>query len=420
MSATIIVGAQFGDEGKGKITDYLSRDADMVVRFAGGNNAGHTVVKDGIEYRLHLIPSGILYPNICCVLGNGVVIDTDNLIKEIDKLEKSGIDTRNLFISEKAHMILPTHRVLDRIAEENRGKACIGTTGRGIGPTYADKAARCGLRLCDGRLPKNELIKRVEQHLNAHGDKLKHFDAEDIADTIKEDYEILKSRLIDVSLIVNSAIDKDKEVIFEGAQGALIDLDHGTYPFVTSSNPIAGGACTGVGVGPTKIDAVIGIVKAYQTRVGAGPFPTKLEDEDGEKMREVGNEYGTTTGRPRDCGWLDLVALKYAVKVNGLTHLAVTKLDVLNTFDRLKVCIAYEVPVGEITEFPDTYRLSLAHPIYKVMDGWNTDISDVKKWENFPNKLKEYITFIEDFVGVPIVILSTGADRVDTIERLNV
>ena len=416
MSATIIVGAQFGDEGKGKVTDYLSRDADMVVRFAGGNNAGHTVVKDGVEYKLHLIPSGILHPNICCILGNGVVIDTDNMIKEIDKLEKSGIDTGNLFISEKAHMILPTHRVLDRIAEESKGKECIGTTGRGIGPTYADKAARCGLRLCDGRLPRQDLIKKIEQHLKAHGDMLSHFNANDMADCIQKDYRILKSRFIDASLAVNNAIDGGKKVIFEGAQGVLIDLDHGTYPFVSSSSSTAGGVCTGVGVGPTKIDSVIGIAKAYQTRVGAGPFPTKLNDETGEKMRKIGNEYGTTTGRPRDCGWLDLVALKYAVRINGLTQLALTKLDVLNTFKKLNVCIAYDIPAGEVIELPDTYKLSLAYPIYKTMDGWNSSLSGIRKWDGLPDKLKEYVQFIEDFVNVPITILSTGADRADTIE----
>jgi len=427
MPATIIVGCQFGDEGKGKLVDYFASKAQMVVRFAGGNNAGHTVVKNGKEYKFHLIPSGILYSDVKCILGSGVVINGDDMIKELENLEKEGISTENIIISAQAHLILPTHVKLDNKSEEKRGKNKIGTTGRGIGPTYKDKVGRCGVRLGDGALPEKELKEVIIAHLMEHEDLLSCFrqdlfneKVDNLTAYVKNIWEKLVPYISnDVSIDINKALNENDNVIFEGAQGLLISPEFGTYPYVTSSNPCAGGACVGSGVGPTKIDSVIGVAKAYTTRVGEGPFPTELFDEDGEKLRKVGNEFGTTTGRPRRCGWLDLVALKYAVRVNGLSKLAITKLDVLNGFERIKVCTEYNVGGLIVSEMPTNSRiLKNAKPIYKTFKGWGaTSVKGVTSMNNLPIQAREYLYFIENFVGVPIKYIGVGQDRKNLISR---
>jgi len=421
MPAVVIVGCQIGDEGKGKIVDFLAKESDMVVRFQGGANAGHTIEHDK-KYKLHLVPSGVLR-GITCILANGVVIDARQLISEIEELERGGVDCSNVVISSKAHLILPAHITMDSNSELRRGNNKIGTTGKGIGPAYRDKAARSGIRLEHGRLSREKLRKLVDLHLIESG--LSHMiadSAECLVDEIKEVWSLLKDRVIQSSFIINNALDKNDKVLFEGAQGILLDIDHGTYPFVTSSNTCAGAVCTGAGVGPTKIDSVLGVTKAYTTRVGAGPFPTKLEDENGELLRKAGNEYGTTTGRPRDCGWLDLVALEYAAQVNGMTHLAITKLDVLDKLDVIKACYQYVMPnKGSVTSFPtDVETLDVVKPLYMAFDGWQEPTSGIRKWENLPLNARIFLEKISDFIGVPITLVSTGSNRKDTIVKRNV
>ena len=421
MANVIVIGAQWGDEGKGKITDLLSRSADVVVRYQGGNNAGHTVVVGDRTFKLHLIPSGILYPKTECIIANGTVIDPKVLLQEVDRLTELGISTDNLFIAQTAHVTMPYHCVLDRAAEEQRAEHKIGTTGRGIGPTYADKAERVGIRMMDlidaKRMPK-KLRWAIEQK-NIVLQKLYNLEPLDV-DAIIEEYRGYADRLrpyvVDASLKIDAAIRERRNILFEGAQGTLLDLDHGTYPYVTSSNPVAGGACIGAGVGPTCIDRVIGVAKAYTTRVGEGPFPTESHDDIGAHIGEIGAEFGTTTGRKRRCGWFDGVIGRYAVRINGLDCLAVTKLDVLDDLEEIKVCTAYELDGQVVRDFPsDARAFARAVPIYETLAGWQQSTSECKNVEDLPEAAKTYLKFLADMMEIPIAIISLGASRGQTI-----
>ena len=418
MPSTVIVGAQWGDEGKGKIVDLLASQADVVARFQGGNNAGHTIVHGDEVFKFHLIPSGILYPNTTCVIGNGVVVDPAVLTGEIDGLRERGVDTSNLRLSANAHLIMPYHLMLDQVGEAKLGKREIGTTKRGIGPCYADKALRLGIRVQD-MLDEKILKQKIIAALQPKAQQLRDFERDPALDlqTITEQYLLYGSRLeqyiADTTSLIHEALDSGRMVIFEGAQAALLDIDHGTYPFVTSSNPIAGAACVGTGVGPKDIGEVWGVAKAYATRVGAGPFPTELDDEAGEALREKGGEFGTTTGRPRRTGWLDLVALKYAARINGLTSLSITKLDVLGGQEVLPVATSYESSEGDDGARLDTfpYHQSVLHhvrPVYTELPGWSEDISGARSPEELPQAARDYIAFIEEFVGVPVNLVGVG------------
>ncbi|NMF59634.1 adenylosuccinate synthase [Pseudanabaena yagii] len=421
MANVIVIGAQWGDEGKGKITDLLSRSADVVVRYQGGNNAGHTVVVGDRTFKLHLIPSGILYPKTECIIASGTVIDPKVLLEEVDRLKDLGISTENLFIAETAHVTMPYHRVLDRASEDQRAEHRIGTTGRGIGPTYADKSERVGIRVID-LMDEKRLAKKLRwaiEQKNIVLQKLYNLEPLD-ADAIIEEYrgyaERLRPHVVDASLKIDAAIRERRNILFEGAQGTLLDLDHGTYPYVTSSNPVAGGACIGAGVGPTSIDRVIGVAKAYTTRVGEGPFPTELHDAIGEQIGQRGAEFGTTTGRKRRCGWFDGVIGRYAVRINGLDCLAVTKLDVLDDLDEIKVCTAYELDGKVVRDFPsDARAFARAIPIYETLPGWKRSTSECKTVEELPTEAKEYLKFLADLTGTPIAIISLGASRGQTI-----
>lgn len=421
MPATIIIGTQWGDEGKGKIVDYLSDKMDMVVRYQGGNNAGHTVVDGDEPFRFHLIPSGILRSHITPVIGAGVVIDPEVLIEEMNGLEKRGVSTERLVVSGNAHLIMPYHKVLDGLAEKKLGKYKIGTTRRGIGPAYADKSARAGIRvqdLLDMKIFKTKLEQALKEK-NAILTKVygvASLEPDEILAKYRDHAEKLNSHIADAALIVNQALDKKKNVLFEGAQGTFLDLDYGTYPFVTSSSPIAGGACTGGGVGPLKIKKVLGVTKAYVTRVGSGPFPTEQENEIGDAMVEAGQEYGTTTGRKRRCGWFDLVLLKYAVMLSSVSSLALTKLDVLSQFDQIKVCVAYEFEGKTYDHFPPHQTIfHKCQPVYEELKGWGKSLSEVDRLEDLPAEARDYLAFIEEKAGVPIDIISVGARRHQTI-----
>ncbi len=421
MANVIVIGAQWGDEGKGKITDLLSRSADVVVRYQGGNNAGHTVVVGDRTFKLHLIPSGILYPKTECIIASGTVIDPKVLLEEVDRLKDLGISTDTLFIAETAHVTMPYHRVLDRASEDQRAEHKIGTTGRGIGPTYADKSERVGIRVID-LMDEKRLAKKLRwaiEQKNIVLQKLYNLEPLD-ADAIIEEYrgyaERLRPHVVDASLKIDAAIRERRNILFEGAQGTLLDLDHGTYPYVTSSNPVAGGACIGAGVGPTSIDRVIGVAKAYTTRVGEGPFPTELHDAIGEQIGQRGAEFGTTTGRKRRCGWFDGVIGRYAVRINGLDCLAVTKLDVLDDLEEIKVCTAYELDGKVVRDFPsDARAFARAIPIYETLPGWKRSTSECKTVEELPTEAKEYLKFLADLTGTPIAIISLGASRGQTI-----
>jgi len=421
LANVIVIGAQWGDEGKGKITDLLSRSADVVVRYQGGNNAGHTVVVGDRTFKLHLIPSGILYPKTECIIASGTVIDPRVLLEEVDRLRDLGISTDNLFIAETAHVTMPYHRVIDKAAEDQRAEHKIGTTGRGIGPTYADKSERVGIRIID-LMDDKRLAKKLRwaiEQKNIVLQKLYNLEPLD-ADAIIEEYRGYANRLrphvVDASLKVDNAIRERRNILFEGAQGTLLDLDHGTYPYVTSSNPVAGGACIGVGVGPTCIDRVIGVAKAYTTRVGEGPFPTELHDEIGTHIGDRGAEFGTTTGRKRRCGWFDGVIGRYAVRINGLDCLAVTKLDVLDELDEIKVCTAYELDGKIVRDFPsDSRAFARAIPIYETLSGWKCSTSECKNVEDLPEAAKTYLKFLADLMEIPIAIISLGASRGQTI-----
>jgi adenylosuccinate synthase len=419
MSVTILVGSQWGDEGKGKIVDILSENYDIVTRYQGGANAGHTVELEDKQYILHLIPSGILRKNVICVIGNGVVIDPTALLEEIALLERNNIKVDGrLFISHNAHLIMPYHKLLDSISEQGNNK--IGTTGRGIGPCYIDKFARKGIKIVD-LLNKKVLEEKIRKNLEEKNKLLekiydnKGLDVEEIIEKYLAFDKAIDKYIKDVPTFLNEAINEGKSILLEGAQGALLDVDHGTYPFVTSSSPTSGGACTGTGIPPTKIDNVIGIVKAYTTRVGNGPFPTELLDDDGEKLRRIGSEYGATTGRPRRCGWFDAPLVKYSAMINGIDSVAVTKLDVLSSFDEIKVCTGYKIDGKGIKTFPtDVDRLSQAVPVYESIPGWKMDISNCLSFNALPDKTKNYLNFISNKAGIKIDIISVGPKRKQT------
>jgi len=422
MSVTVLVGTQWGDEGKGKVVDILSENYKIVVRYQGGANAGHTIKIGEQEFILHLIPSGILREDVNCVIGNGVVLDPEALIEELQFLRSQNIDVEGrLFISHNTHLIMPYHKLLDSIKEEGKNK--IGTTGRGIGPCYNDKYARRGIRIVD-LLNKDELVKKIKLNLEEKNAILKNvyhrseLNAEEIIEEYLKFDKLIDPFVKDTALFLNRAADEGKNILFEGAQGTFLDVDFGTYPYVTSSNPTAGGASTGSGLPPTKIDSVFGIVKAYTTRVGNGPFPTELNDETGEKLRKEGAEFGATTGRPRRCGWFDAFLVSYSRLVNGITEAALTKLDVLSGFDEIKVCIGYELNGKRLTSFPsDITRLEKVVPIYETLQGWKADISGAKDFDELPANAKNYIEFLEKHTGIFFSIISVGAKRKQTIDR---
>jgi adenylosuccinate synthase len=422
MPGLVIIGAQWGDEGKGKITDLLAETADVIVRFQGGNNAGHTIVRDGETWKLHLMPSGILHPNKLCVIGNGVVIDPKVLTDELDELRRRGVDTSALRISANAHMIMPYHMLLDTAGEIKLGKLNIGTTRRGIGPCYSDKAARLGIRvqdLLDEKILKKKIVAAMEPKRLQLRDfaRAPELDLQAMTDEYLTYGHRIKQYIADTSRLVTDHLDEGELVLFEGAQGTLLDIDHGTYPFVTSSNPIAGSACIGAGVGPKDIDEVWGITKAYSTRVGSGPFPTELDGALAEELREKGHEYGTTTGRERRVGWLDLVALRYAARINSLTALALTKLDVLSGQERLLVATRYQGPdESEFDHFP--YHQTVLHHatgIYEELPGWEEDISRCRSEAELPQAARDYLRYIEEFVRVPIALIGVGPARDEVI-----
>ncbi|MFN3479626.1 MAG: adenylosuccinate synthase [Thermodesulfovibrionales bacterium] len=424
MSSIVIVGAQWGDEGKGKIVDVMTEGADVVARYQGGHNAGHTVVINNEKFILHLIPSGILHKGKICIIGNGVVIEPNSLIAEIEGLKKRGIEVgENLLISKNAHVIMPYHMAIENAHESKRGSKKIGTTGRGIGPCYVDKMARNGIRIVDLYNPK-VFREKLELNLdeinyilqNRYGSE--GFDANVIFDQYMRYAEVLSIHIADTDIVINDFIDSNKNILFEGAQGTLLDIDHGTYPFVTSSSAVAGGVCTGLGVGPTKIDKVMGVVKAYTTRVGEGPFPTEIKDSLGDTLRERGGEYGATTGRPRRCGWLDFIGLRHAVRVNGITTIALTKLDILDSLERIKVCVAYKHNGKTIEGFPkDLSQLKEVEPVYEEFEGWMKDTRGIKDYEDLPDNAKRYINKIEEILNVKVDIVSTGEKRGELIIR---
>jgi adenylosuccinate synthase len=421
MPAIVLVGAQWGDEGKGKATDLLGGRVDYVVRYQGGNNAGHTVVIGDKKFALHLLPSGILTPEVVPVIGNGVVIDAGVLFQEIDGLEAQGVDTSRLVISANAHLITSYHVTLDKVTERFLGKSKIGTTGRGIGPTYADKISRLGLRVQD-LFDEKILREKIEGSLMSKNQVLvkvfnrRAISVDEVAEELLGYAERLRPYVADTALLLNNALDENKVVLLEGGQGTLLDVDHGTYPFVTSSNPTSGGACAGSGIGPTKISGVIGILKAYTTRVGSGPFPTELLDEDGERLRVIGGERGVTTGRARRCGWFDAPIARYATRINGLTDIFLTKLDVLTGFEQIPVCVAYDIDGTRSEELPMTQtEFHHAKPIYEMMPGWTEDISGAQTIEDLPANARSYVKFLEDISGTQISAIGVGQDRNATI-----
>ncbi|CAN5269025.1 adenylosuccinate synthase [soil metagenome] len=424
MAIKIIIGAQWGDEGKGKIVDHLSKDADFVVRYQGGANAGHTIIFDGKKIVLHLIPSGIFNGLATCIIGNGVVIDPLALVNEIDEVEAFGSDLKDRFyISSAAHIILPYHKILDKVKEKSRGKDAIGTTGRGIGPAYVSKVARIGIRMGDLNNEK-ELARSIRTNVTEINKALRHvhnepeIDPNEIIDELHSVISRLEPYICNTTHLLHQAIADDKQILLEGAQGSLLDIDHGTYPYVTSSSPTAGGACVGSGIPPSAITNAIGITKAYSTRVGNGPYPTELFDDTGDKLRKKGAEFGATTGRPRRCGWLDLVALKYAVNLNGMDQLALTKMDVLDDFETIKVCTHYEINNHKTDVYPvETGSLDTVTPVYKTFKGWLTSCQDASSFDELPEKAREYISFIEEYTSARCSIISTGPGRTETLIR---
>jgi adenylosuccinate synthase len=426
MSNVVIVGAQWGDEGKGKIVDYLSEKADIIARYQGGHNAGHTVVINNEKFILHLIPSGILRKRKICIIGNGVVVDPAALIEEIRGLKERGVLVgRNLLLSKNAHLIMPYHIAIDKESERCRGKKSIGTTGRGIGPAYANKMARMGIRVVDLLRPPvfKEKLKVNLSDINFLLEnlyKVSGFKTEDIYNEYMGYAEKLSEYIADTDIFINRMISQNRNVLFEGAQGTLLDIDHGTYPYVTSSSATAGGACTGLGVGPTKISKVLGVVKAYTTRVGSGPFPTEIKDALGEEIREKGGEYGATTGRPRRCGWLDMVILRHSARINGLTGIAITKLDVLDGIETIKICSAYKYKGKIYKEFPKEIDIiEECTPLYEEVEGWSSSTVGIRDFRKLPKTAKAYIKKIETMLGVKIQLISTGQRRDEIIQLKN-
>ena len=422
MSGIAVFGAQWGDEGKGRFVDFLAKEADVVIRYQGGNNAGHTIIVGDTTYKLHLIPAGSLYDDKPCVIGNGVVIDPGSLLEEIDALEAQGTTVKNFIISDRAHMVMPYHNIMDGISEQKAGEAKIGTTKRGIGPCYTDKAARKGLRMCDlisdsfaDKLKvaldeKNELLTKIYGH--------EPLDYNEMLAQFTTYKKRLAPYICDTSEVCYNYYKQGKKMLFEGAQGMLLDIDFGTYPFVTSSHPTSGGVSTGTGLPPQVLTEVVGVVKAYTTRVGAGPFVTELLDDMGDFIRERGHEYGATTGRPRRCGWLDLVIVNFSVRINGITSFAVSRMDTLGEIDKVKVCVGYEIDGKVVTNYPASLDdLEKAKPVYREFDGWSGDISDVRKFEDLPSAAREYIEFIEEQTGVPVGMIGVGPEREQCVLR---
>ncbi len=425
MPAIVVLGAQWGDEGKGKATDMLGADRagaiDYCVRYQGGNNAGHTIVIDGEKFATHLLPSGVLTPGCTPVIANGVVMDARVLLTEIDGLEARGVDAGRLLVSASAHLITSYHTAIDKVSERFLGKNQIGTTGRGIGPAYADKINRIGVRVADV-FDEKILAAKVEAALDSKNHLLvkvynrRAITVDEILTEIGEYADRLKPMVADTSLVLNRALDEGRTVLFEGAQATMLDVDHGTYPFVTSSNPIAGGVGAGAGIGPTRIDRVIGVVKAYTTRVGSGPFPTELHDDDGEQLRQIGAEFGTTTGRPRRCGWYDAVIARYAARVNGLTEFFLTKLDCLGAWDRIPVCVAYEIDGERVDEMPMTQtEFHHAKPVYEFLPGWRSDISGCRSYEELPANARAYVRRLEELSGAPFWGVGVGPGREQSV-----
>lgn len=426
MPGIVLVGVQWGDEGKGKVTDYLAEQADLVVRYQGGSNAGHTVVVGGQEFKLHLIPAGILHPGKKCLIGNGVVIDPEVLLQEMENLQRAAVDLGGLGISFRSHLVTPYHRLLDELEEKDRGDTFLGTTKKGIGPAYLDKVARRGLRVGE-LLDPDRLAARLTQLLAEKNRLLEKvygvspLEVGPLLEQLVRFGQAISPYLEDVSLAVNQALDDGQVVLFEGAQGTFLDIDHGTYPYVTSSSPVAGGACIGAGVGPTRIDRVVGVAKAYTTRVGQGPFPAEVTGEVGDRLRQRGQEYGTTTGRPRRCGWFDAVMARYAARVNGLHFLMLTKLDVLGGLSTLKVCTGYRYQGRLLTEFPaDIEVLARCEPEYVELPGWEEDIATARGLGDLPPAACQYVHYLEEVTGVPVAMLTVGPSREQTIELRNV
>ncbi len=421
MSVTLVLGSQWGDEGKGKIVDILSQNMDVTARYQGGANAGHTIVFNGQTHVLHLIPSGIFNEKCICIIGNGVVLDPEEFIKEVEMLHKIGIFTiGKIFISDRAHIITPSHKYKDKLREEGR-KDAIGTTGRGIGPCYQDKVRRNGIRVGDF-LNKSLLEEKLRNNFKEDQALFERFyEAEKLdEEAIIEQYlhyaDEMKKYIADTSFMLNSMMNEGRNILVEGAQGALLDIDHGSYPFVTSSNPTSGGACTGLGIAPTRIIRIVGLAKAYCTRVGNGPFPTELFDQTGEDLRKAGHEFGATTGRPRRCGWLDLVALKYSIMINGINEIALTKLDVLSDFDEIKVCVGYKCNGKDLVSYPSSIEnQEKVECIYKTFKGWKQDITKARLTSELPQEVRDYISFIEEFTKVRVGVISVGPDRDETI-----
>ena len=421
MSAVVVMGSQWGDEGKGKIVDYLAQQAEAVVRYGGGSNAGHTVAVNGEEYKLRLLPSGILYKGTLCVIGNGVVVDPKVMLEEMDAMAARGIDVSGIRLSNRAHVVLPYHSLIDELSEELRGNSKIGTTKRGIGPCYQDKAKRVGIRVCD-LMDKEEFAKRLKENLAVKNIELERMYNHAPLDygTILKEYEGYAERLrpyvCDTIALLNDELAKGKKVLFEGAQATMLDVDYGTYPYVTSSHPVAGGIGIGAGVAPNKLQTVVGVVKAYCTRVGAGPFPTEQLNEIGEKLREAGHEFGTVTGRPRRTGWLDAFVVRYAGMLSGITHMAITRLDILDGFDEIKMCTGYKYKGELLNEIPASLKvLAEVEPVYETFKGWKTSISDIRKYEDLPKEARVYLERMAEVTGIKLGIVSVGPNRDQTI-----
>lgn len=422
MPVVAIIGAQWGDEGKGKVVDMLAEKSSFVVRFAGGDNAGHTVINPMGLFKLHLIPSGIFYPNVTCVIGNGVVVNPRSLITELDMLAEKGVNTRRLVISDRAHLIMPYHTLLDELEEKSRGKKAIGTTLRGIGPAFTDKTARMGIRVGD-LLDKRSLRHRIKTVLEDKNVILERIygapplDSEEVYAEYAGYADKLKPFIKDSVELISSAMERQELVLLEGAQGAMLDPDFGTYPFATSSSPLSGNASLGSGVAPNRIDRVLGVYKAYCTRVGSGPLPTELNDETGDRIREVAQEFGTTTGRPRRCGWFDGVAARFSARINGFTGAVITRVDVFDNFPSLKVCVAYRIGEKEINYFPSSIsELEKCQPVYEELPGWQTDTTDVRRWEDLPKEAQNYVTRLSQLMGCPVNLACIGPERAQTIE----